>query len=114
MANLWKETIDILEKHNKKWKDVLKVYGNDFQITKENFENVAKKTEYYSGYGGQEIASDLKISGEDFVMYREEYDGSEWWTFIFTGYAIPKEFKEITALRGNGWETLKQTNSEEE
>ncbi|MDU0406154.1 hypothetical protein ML8HA_01956 [Lactococcus lactis] len=38
-----------------------------------------KKTNYDSGYGGQEIAYNLMIKGNGFIMTRGEYDGSEWW-----------------------------------
>ena len=114
MINLWEETIKVLEGYDRTWEDVQIIYGEDFQITKDNFENVAKITEYDNGYGSQKIASDLVIIGNGFVMSRDEYDGAECWHYLHTGFDIPKEFKEITALRGNGWETLKQTNSEEE
>ena len=53
MINLWEETIEVLEKYNKTWKDVQSIYGEDFQITKDNFEKVAKETDYDNGYGGQ-------------------------------------------------------------
>lgn len=114
MKNLWKETIGVLEKHNLSFDDVVAIYGNDFQITKENFEEVAKKTNYDSGYGSQEVASDLKILGNNFIMTREEYDGSEWWNINFTN-GIPKEVKHITKLHGGmSWSTLKEINSEED
>lgn len=114
MVNLWKETIEILENNGKTWEDVQLIFGEDFQVTKENFEVVSKKTEYDNGFGSQKIASDLVIIGTGFVMNREEYDGSECWKFIPTGFDIPKNFKEITALGGGYWNTLKEINSEEE
>ena len=113
MVNLWKETIETLENNGKTWEDVQLIFGEDFQITKENFEIVAKKTEYDSGYGSQKIASDLVIMGTGFVMNREEYDGAEWWNFIPTGFNIQREFKKVTALGGGFWNTLKEINSEE-
>ena len=51
MVNLWKETIEILENNGKTWEDVQLIFGEDFQVTKENFEVVSKKTEYDNGFG---------------------------------------------------------------
>ncbi len=72
MANLWKETIEKLESNGKAFEDVIAIYGDDFLITKENFEEVARKTDYYAGYGRQEIASDLKILLTDYVKKNNE------------------------------------------
>ena len=86
MRNLRKETISFLKEHGKKWSDVVGVCGNDFQITKEQFLELADKR-YDSGYGGNEVALDLKVVGKDFWLERNEYDGAEWW-----------EYKEIPNL----------------
>ena len=43
MTNLWDEIIDILKEHDKTFEDVRFIQGYDFKITKENFEQVAKK-----------------------------------------------------------------------
>lgn len=43
MTNLWDETIDILKEHDKTFEDMRFIQGYDFKITKENFEQVAKK-----------------------------------------------------------------------
>lgn len=43
LTNLWKETINVLNSYDKSWKDVVAIYGENFQITKENFEEIAKK-----------------------------------------------------------------------
>ena len=86
MRNLMEETIAVLKKHGRKWSDVVGVCGNDFQITKEQFLKLADK-KYNSGYGGNEVALDLKVVGKDFWLERYEYDGREWW-----------EYKEIPNL----------------
>jgi hypothetical protein len=117
MRNLWEETIKELADHKKSFDDVIAICGNDFQITKEDFEKYSK-TNYDSGYGAPEVAEDLLIIGVDFWLERHEYDGSEWWEFkqMPTRYKeLP--FKPITALTVNqarangdnyscGWETL--------
>lgn len=81
--NLWEETIDKLQRSGYTFNNVIAIYGEDFLITKENFEEVAKKTDYYDGYGAQKVAKDLTILGTNFIMKREEYDGSEWWELIW-------------------------------
>lgn len=110
LTNLWKETIDILREYNKTWEDVVAIYGEEFQITKENFEEVAKETNYYKGYGAQHVASDLVIIGNGFAMSRGEYDGFEWWNFLHTGFDIPKNIVKIKNLDCGIWSTLKEIN----
>ena len=80
IRNLREETIAVLKEHGKKWSDVVGVCGNDFQITKEQFLKLADKR-YDSGYGGNEVALDLKVVGKDFWLERNEYDGAEWWEY---------------------------------
>ena len=104
--NLWDETVEKLQENGFTFDDVLFIYGEDFQISKEDFEKVAKTTVYYDGYGSQEIASDLTLLGNDFVMFREEYDGAEWWRIIFIGNRIPKKLVTgIDKLTGC-WDTM--------
>lgn len=91
MANLYEETIYELQKHNKTMDDVIIICTNDYSISKENFKEAANFW-YYDGYGTQEINEDLKFIGKDFVMVREEYDGSEWWRFIHL--PMPDELPE--------------------
>lgn len=43
MTNLWDETIQKLSDHGKVFEDVRYIQGTDFKITKEIFEQVAKK-----------------------------------------------------------------------
>lgn len=109
MTNLWKETIAVLEKHDKTWKDVLWVGGSDFKITKENFEELARETNYYEGFGAQKVASDLRIVGDNFYLERAEYDGSEWWEYR-TMPSPSEEERTVKSLLsvGIGWETLRE------
>nr|DAE98628.1 MAG TPA: hypothetical protein [Caudoviricetes sp.] len=65
MINLWEETIEFLEEKGKTFDDVLYIQGEDFKVTKENFESVAKKTDYDSGFGAQHVATDLVLVGDD-------------------------------------------------
>lgn len=81
MDNLWNETIRVLNDNKLSWDDVLYVACSDFLITKENFEEIAKVTNYDDGFGGTDVAEDLVIIGDNWWLSREEYDGSEWWRY---------------------------------
>lgn len=91
IKNLYNETLQVLNEHNKSFDDVLNIviiYEDDYQhdkeeyiIDKNDFIEIAKTINYDSGYGLPEINESLKIIGKDWYMEREEYDGSEWWDF---------------------------------
>lgn len=113
MTNLWEETIKILSEYGKTFDDVLFIQGDNFEITKDNFEIVAKHTDYDSGFGAQLVAMDLVLVGKDWWIERDEYDGSEWWDFK----AIPlkkDEIKNITRLAGGRWDILMGISEEVE
>lgn len=97
MTNLWEETIKKLVDHKKCFDDVIAICGNDFQITKEDFEKYSN-TEYDDDFGSPKVAEDLLIIGSDFWLERHEYDGSEWWEFKQMPKYKELPFKPITAL----------------
>ena len=70
--------------------------------------------EYDSGFGGQEVASDLIIVFSDGQqMWRGEYDGSEWWEFP-KPFSMPASSKPIKNLFcGIGWDDLSALNGGE-
>lgn len=106
MANLLQETTETLMENNKTWDDVLWIGGSEFTISVEDFKKLANR-EYDSGYGGQEVATDLKIVGKDWWMERGEYDGSEWWDY--KAYPTkPSEQKLVKRVIDSnfGWQTL--------
>lgn len=116
MCNLWEETNEKLAENNKCFNDVIAICGNDFQITKKEFEKYSN-TKYDDSYGASEVAVDLLIIGADFWLERHEYDGSEWWEFKQMPKYKELPFKPITALtvrqaiengadRSHGWQTL--------
>ena len=92
--NFLKETIGELKRHNKKFKDVLWIGNNDFQITKEQFRELANYN-YDTGYGLEEVPLDLLVVGGNWWMERHEYDGSEWWEFK----KLPKKPSKIKILK---------------
>lgn len=111
MSNLWEETIEFLKKKDKTFEDVLFIQGEDFKVTKENFEIVAKKTDYDSDFGAQHVATDLVLVGDGWWIERCEYDGSEWWEFK----TIPTEkdkVEHIYHLANGMWDTLMDMNED--
>ncbi len=111
MTNLWEETIELLKENGKTFDDVLFIQGIDFKITKENFESVAKKTDYDSGFGAQRVATDLVLVGDDWWIERAEYDGSEWWEYKSIPMEIDK-VEHIYHLANGMWDTLKELNED--
>jgi hypothetical protein len=118
--NLYKETVKKLKTHRKSFDDVIAICGNSFQISKEEFAWLSR-TEYDSGYGAPEVATDLVIIGADWWLERNEYDGAEWWDFKQMPKYKELPFKNITALTirqawengvdcSCGWETLDLLN----
>lgn len=71
--------------------------------------------EYDSSYGSPEVATDLIIRFSDGKhMWREEYDGSEWWGYVSpidVDYTAPG--KPIARLIGKYWATLRDLHSED-
>lgn len=112
MTNLWEETTIILMEHGKTFKDVKYIQGSDFVITKENFEKVAKKSNYYSGFGAPEVAEDLVVVGDNWWIERCEYDGSEWWEYKEKPKQI-SEIKEVSCLACRMWGKLAELNETE-
>lgn len=111
MTNLWEETIGELAVHDKNFDDVMYIQGSDFGITKKNFEQVAKKTEYNSDFGSAKVAEDLILVGDNWWLERHEYDGAEWWVYKEKPKRI-NEIKEVWNLAGGMWNTLAELNEE--
>ncbi len=123
MTNLLIETIEALTMAGKSFNDVRCVCGNDFVISPARFKELADTT-YDSGFGAPEVATDLKIVGDNWWLERKEYDGAESWAFK----TMPKWIKmpvrnDIIALTARqsqiedyvfGYRTLKNLNIKEE
>lgn len=104
IINFYEETIDALKDKGKTMDDVVWIGGNSFEMPKENFIELARKQIYDSGYGGQEMPTDIKVVGKDFWLERAEYDGAEWWEY--KEFPIrPNEIKVVTKLIG-AWDIL--------
>ena len=109
MTHLWEEPTTTLMEHGKTFKVVKYIQGSDFGITKENFEKVAKKSKYNSGFGAAEVADDLVVVGDNWWLERHEYDGSEWWEYKEKPKQI-SEIKEVSHLTGGMWDKLTKLN----
>lgn len=112
MANLLDETIETLKINGKTEKDVLWVGCNNFYTTWEHFKSVAD-IEYDEGFGGQQIATDLLVVGDNWWLERGEYDGSEWWEFKELPKHPLKRF-DFTKVEGGLWSDLAKMNKESE
>lgn len=112
IKNLLEETTLILEKNGKSEKNVKWVGTDNVYFTWEEFKEVAKNTEYYSGYGSQKVAYDLLVAGDDFWLSRWEYDGSEGWSFNIVPKKPDTHFK-VKILAEGMWDTLEQLHEVE-
>jgi hypothetical protein len=88
MINLLEETLQTLESHGKTESDVRWVGCSTHKVSWEDFKRVAN-VKYDCGYGGQEVAADLIIVGDNWHLERRQYDGSEWWEFKRTPVEPP-------------------------
>lgn len=111
--NLWYETKTILAQHGKTFDDIKWVGGNEFTIDKDQFVKLADKTNYDNGYGSPQVALDLVLVGEDFYLTRDEYDGSEWWSWHCVP-TMPTEHRSVlrVATNGVGWLKLDELNND--
>lgn len=103
--NLLEETTKKLEENDHSLSDIIWVGCSDFKINLEQFMILANKT-YDNGYGGEEVATDLLVAGNDWWLERHEYDGAEWWEYK----KIPTEPDtiELTESLFTGWKGLRK------
>lgn len=112
MTNFLKETREVIKANNKTTDDVIWVGNGEYVISWSDFEKIAN-VDYDSGYGAQEMPTDILIVGKDWWMEREEYDGAESWSFK----TLPKKqektkpFKHIT-IEHCMWMSLADLNDE--
>ena len=111
MVNLLDETLTSIKRYHKSESDVTWVGSADgkYAISWENFKYIAAKTDYDSGYGGQEIATDLVVVFSDKSwLDRREYDGAEWWAYNTSPVLSkkPKKFFTVKSQSENSWVTL--------
>ena len=112
---LLEETLSVLASYGKTPADVVWCGdGEDLTFSWDTFEENAQ-FEYDRGYGAQEVATDLKIVGEDWWLERNEYDGSENWVFqTMPKRSFPEEplYEGYVELGGGKWDTLAELNED--
>jgi hypothetical protein len=86
--------------------------GVCYETSWDEFESLADFT-YDSGFGGAEVATDLRIVFSDGAdMHRGEYDGSGWWEFSYP-FVRPEHTEPIRRLRGGMWDTLAELQADD-
>ena len=108
MKNLLVETIEFLNENKRGIEDVEWCGSETFGwFSFEDFVEIAN-VKYDPGFGGQEVAVDLKIVGKDFWLERHQYDGSEWWEYKEIPKKPEKYNKAQRVIYGCHWETLEE------
>ena len=123
MTNFLQETLEVIERSGHTLVDIIFIGSEDSGYGTtcwKEFTNIAN-IKYDSGFGAQEIASDLIIAFKDgFKMWRSEYDGSENWCFA-PPFTMPEEIKPLKFVCVNqvshtscGWVSLLELHEEDE
>ena len=113
MTNLLTETIKVLKEHGKTKKDVVWCGSEEYGFCTFNEFITIANVEYNSGFGGQEIASDLVIVGKDFWIERRECDESEWLEYKVIP-TKPKNKVSFKSFTDGSWNNLKEINNKQE
>ena len=114
MTNLWNETLSVLETNRKTISDILWVGSEDgkYFIPLTELQTVLN-IDYDSGYGAQEIASDLVIVGIDWWLERHEYDGAELWHFKCIPVLSQKP-EQIIRVGTGMWDSIEELRQQGE
>jgi hypothetical protein len=117
MTNLLQETKDAIETSGHKETDIVFIGSekSGHQCTWDEFCKIAN-VEYYSGFGAAEVAKDLiVVFGDGQKLWRDEYDGSEWWNYS-TPFQRPEKALPIRSVicpaSQIGWVDLAECNEE--
>lgn len=111
MKNLLQETVEVLFENNKIPNDVKWVGTREIKFTWDKFAELSNE-EYDNGYGGQLVASNLIIVGDNWWLERHEYDGSEWWEFKEMPITPERDIVPIRVI-GGMWDGLQEINRED-
>lgn len=83
--NFLKETMDYMDEIHEEPEDVEFVGSRDRAISIGGWNEFKALADfmYNNNYGSTEVVTDIIITFKDgSVMFRDTYDGSEWWSFI--------------------------------
>lgn len=100
MANLLKETLEVLDNLGVKEEEVIYVVNRENPkdckfMTWEMFKDIARNKNYDEGLGVAEVNTGLIIYTVDYILYRHEYDGAERWEEIPT----PEHMHELLSAK---------------
>jgi len=115
MSNLLQETREDIKKSGHKISDIYFIGSEDglYECTWDQFLSLAN-FEYHSGFGGQEVATDLIIVFKDGqTMTRVEYDGYEWWQYSkpFKKQETTKPINRLIGVEEHiGWYSIQEIN----
>jgi len=115
MTNLLEETLEDITRSGHEVADITFIGSEDgrYSCTWDEFRTMAD-VEYYSGYGSAQVAPDLVIRFSDGKhLWRAEYDGSEWWTFVSPAPTFDGTPQKITAIIGDLWQSISELNREQ-
>ena len=110
--NLLSETKKVLKVYDKNPSDVKWIGSLSYGYFDWEYFSKIANIDYDDGFGGQEVASDLKIVGDNWWLERHEYDGSEWWEYKSLPNK-PDQLKHPKTLVGSGWLSLAEMNDEQ-
>ena len=100
MINLLQETREALKDRFLQESDVLWVGTVEHNMPWSMFALIAN-VNYENGFGSQNVCADLLIVGKDWWFERDEYDGSENWTFNTMPLARSAEASNISTVFAN-------------
>ena len=106
MANLKEDTLCAIKVSGHTLDDIKWIGNEEFYIDTDEFWRIADYTDYDAGYGLPKIATDLCVFFDDCSrLYREEYDGSEWWEYMQPVVDMPTVRLENPKLKTGdlGW-----------
>ena len=101
MINLLTETLQEIDDNDLSVNDIVYIGTRDgkYSCSWEEFKVLANES-YYNGYGGAQVNPALIIVFKDSKeLYREEYDGSEWWD-LWKPFKVPESTEPLTEIFG--------------
>lgn len=90
-------------------------YGSDYVfMNKDTFIKNAASVIYDNGFGSQEIKNNLTIYTRDYIIYRFEYDGAEYWKYVPTITGLDQFLQDEKRWKEFKFESKDYYNNEEQ
>lgn len=116
MTNLLAETIQAVVASGHSIQDVKCVRSRDgrYATTWKEFAEIANFN-YDAGFGAAHVAQDLVVEfQDDTFLYRQEYDGSEWWAHSRPLIPVSINPAKITKVEARYWSELEDIHEYQE